>query len=226
MKQGNIALLLELKVQSMGFFLSGSLEPEEKNIHLDQAYSDFIDEVLSNLRKIEANGGSFESNSVRLDELRTLKTRTADPIAKSGASNALESWFDLPTGYRDYVRILAEVTDTDNTTPIYKMCRVLDSSVLTKLSEDTFHKSKYKSPVAEIEDTNVIVHLKDFVCNNIKMIFIKEPIAFDVQGSKDDEYIISSKTLYRVVDKAALLAIPDPNAKAQVGASLQVNKLL
>ena len=56
MTQGDIALLLEVKLQTWGFLLSDSLEPEEVALFLDKGVNDFIDEVLTGLR----NRGSFE----------------------------------------------------------------------------------------------------------------------------------------------------------------------
>ena len=224
MTQKNIALLLETKLQTLGYFLQGNMEPEEVGLMLDNKTSDFIDEVLAGLRRAEVNGGSFESNSLRLDELRMLKV-TSDPITPESGATDGQSWFELPDDYRDYIVIKTTVSTDCLTSDVVKKARVIQSDELQDLLDDTYHTTKIESPVSEIEDDLVKVYLNDFTIPNIRIQYIKKPEKFDVVANGGNEYPLADKAIYRIIDKAVVELAPILEKLQQASQAVSASKL-
>jgi len=224
MTQKNIALLLETKLQTLGYFLQGNMEPEEVGLMLDNKTSDFIDEVLAGLRRMEVNGGSFESNSLRLDELRMLKVTSGLITPESGATEG-QSWFSLPDDYRDYIIIKSTVSADCLASNVVKKARVVQSDELQDLLDDTYHTTKIESPVSEIEDNLVKVYLNDFTIPNIRIQYIKEPEKFNVKDNGNQEYPLAEKAVYRIIDKAVTELAPILEKLQQASQAVSTNKL-
>jgi len=222
MTQGNIAILLESMLQTWGFFLTDSLDPVEINLHLDKGVQDFIEETLTGLR----NRGSFESNSVRLDDLQQLK-KTSDPITVEASTNPPE--FKLPIDYNDYIKVRVNIAKNEETNcpPVdtYSKARIIQSDVIDELLEDTYHKSTIRSPVGEIENDKVRIHPNGFTVKDIVVQYIKSPEKFDIGGKKDEEYPLPDSAINRILDKVAveLAKVLENMPKAQ---ALQQNKLI
>lgn len=221
MTQQDIGLLLELKIQSLGYLLSDSLEPEEVNLFLDSHTNDFIDEVLTGLR----NRGSFESNVVRLGELRKLK-KTSPEIVAGSITTPGQVPFTLPSDYRDYIRILPQIDADCLDSPVYNKARIIEEDVLDVLLDDTNHKSTIESPVVTIEDETVIVHLNGFTSPKLKISYIKKPENFDLVNKGNEEYPLPRSAINRIIDKTALEVIPTLKQRGGEEQGLKQSKIL
>lgn len=221
MTHGTIAILLGSLLQTDGFFLSDPLDPVEVNLHLDKGLQDFIEETLSGLRSPQTQGGSFEANSIRLDDLQKLK-KTSDPLPKEADSDPPK--FPLPEDYNNYIKVVGTIEAECLENPIKSKVRILQSETIEELLQDSYHKSTMNSPVGEIEDDFVKVNLNGFTVKEVVIQYLKNPVKFDVVGKKDDEYPLPDRTINRILDKVAieLTKVLENQAKAQ---SLQQNKL-
>jgi len=224
MTQKNIARLLETKLQTLGYFLQGNMEPEEVDLMLDNKTSDFIDEVIAGLRRVEIDGGSFESNSLRLDELRRLKV-TSDPITPESGATDGQAWFKLPTEYRDYIIIKATVEAECLEEAVVRKARIIQSDELQELLDDTYHTTKIQSPVSEIENDLVKIYLDDFTIKDIIVQYIKKPENFNVKTNGASEYPLSDKAMYRIIDKAVVELSPILEKLQQASQAMSTNKL-
>lgn len=221
MTQGNIAILLESMLQTWGFFLTDSMDPVEVNLHLNKGVQDFIEETLTGLR----NRGSYESNSVRLDDLQQLK-KTSDAITPVNGTNP--PLFKLPDDYNNYIKVAAVIPANEETncppSDTTVKVRILQSDVLDELLKDSYHKSTMESPVGEIEGDHVRIFPDNFSVKEVKLQYIKNPIKFDIENESSAEYPLPDSTINRILDRVTveLTKVFENQAKAK---ALQENKL-
>lgn len=197
MTQAEAVLVLETKVQTRGYLLRPSLEPEEINLFLQKATNDFIDQVIVN---------DHDDRQTSYDYLRPLRTGLV-PLGTPTVADGRVS-FPLPDDYRDYIKFVA-TTNTDENgckpIPTETPVDIIDGEEIDDLSEDSYYGSSVDSPNASVEgDSLVIDATAGFTVTSARLRYYKQPDTWDIENEGNSQYSLPDKAIYRIIDIATV----------------------
>jgi len=210
MLQKEIRVLVERGLHTQGFLRYGNLDPQLLNLYLNKSINEYLDSMLVGLRE-----GDFEDSTILITDLEKLKGIVTLSKESTSAFSDSESYVIAAKSgdiYREWLKFKVQVTSKYLKTPTYKKIRIVDEEYVDDLLDDTYHKTSYESPLATIIDGRVRVYKNsDFTVGDGELIYLKEPVKFNVIVDADVEYNLPSRIVNAVIERTVQAMRQDDN---------------
>ena len=149
------------------------------NIFLNEGQDAFIIERLDAYKK------DIKSNQRVLDSIRPLIVKNKVLDLNNTKSTSDYKVFNLPS---DYLYLIGDKSETEYCNKTYKnQNRLYSSEEINDILKDSHAQSHYESPVSEIENNYLYVHLNkyfDFTIKSVNIDYIKKYEKIDVLNDK------------------------------------------
>jgi fructose-1,6-bisphosphatase len=203
MKQKEIRVLVERGLHTEGYRRFSNIDPPIINLYLKKNLNRYLDSLLKNLRK-----EGFEDSTTAITDTAQLKSVVSIPVDSPNQFSEGQSYtIAAKSGevYRDWIRFTVSVTSEYLASAETKKVRILDDEFVTDLLKDTYHKTRYESPLGTIIGNSIRVYTNsDFSVGSGELVYIRKFDEFDVVGSAEDEYPLPDRILNDVIDMTVL----------------------
>ncbi len=182
---------------------TGWFEPEEKDIHLNFALSEFV----------KTRYKEFEVNEKRREDIRTLVTTT------TGSGSLVNTPSDLM--FVLSLKGIFTITECNSFKDVERYIRPIQHDDINKISSDPFNKPANSYPVYITNDTGFEIK-SDTPPSDWSLTYIKEPTPFDATNNPNGTIDLPPYTHEEIVNLAVrkILFILE-----QQSYNLQVNEI-